>query len=59
MNKIEKEEDKLRMLEMMRDFGWTTDTSENSPYEEVENEFNNMNTEKDAIESEWGPDEED
>lgn len=59
MNKIEKEEDKLRMLEMMRDFGWTIDASENSLYEEVEIEFNNMNAEKDAIESEWGQNEED
>lgn len=59
MNDIDKEEDKLRMLEMIRDFGWTTEVNETSPYEDVEEEFNNMNMEKEAIGDDWGSDEED
>ena len=58
MNKYEREEDKLQMLDAMRDFGWTIRTNENSSYEEVEEDFKNMKEEKDAIESEWGPEEE-
>jgi hypothetical protein len=59
MNKYEKEEDKLQMLEAMRNFGWTIRTNENSSYEEVEEDFNNMIVEKEAIESELGLDEDD
>lgn len=59
MNKIEKEEDKLRMLEMIRDYGWTTETNESSSYKEVEEDFNNMKEESDAIRDDWNLDEED
>lgn len=52
MFEFEKEEDKRLMLEKMRENCWETLTNEHSSYEEVKEDFDEMNKEFDYIESE-------
>lgn len=50
MDYIAKEEEKLRMLEMMEENHWDTETNKDSSYEEVDTAYNEMIKEYDAIE---------
>lgn len=51
---FERNEDKKLMLEKMREYGWETETNENSLYEDVESDFNEMIAEIEAIECDMG-----
>lgn len=51
MFEIEKDEDKCLMLEKMRENHWETDTNEESLYEEVKADFDEMICEFEAIEN--------
>lgn len=54
MNNYEKEEDKLRMLKIMGDNHWETETNKDSSYEKVEKDFEEMINEFVAIEADMG-----
>ena len=53
---IMKQEDKKLMLQKMQEWGWTTETNEESPYEDVERDFNEMIQEIEAVEADMGID---
>lgn len=55
MDEFEKEEEKLRMLELMERNGWETETDSDSSYEEVEKDFREMVDELDAAEDDMYP----
>ncbi len=50
MNEFEKDEDKRLMLGKMREEGWETETNEESSYEDVKADFDEMIEEFDFIE---------
>lgn len=54
MYDIEKEEEKLRMLEIMEENHWETETNKDSSHEDVEQDFNLMISEFEAIRQDWG-----
>nr|WP_155857707.1 hypothetical protein [Clostridium sp. 12(A)] len=54
MNSFEKEQDKILMLEKMKEDFWETKTNEDSSYEEVERDFNEMIIAHEADEREMG-----
>ena len=56
MNEFEKNEDKKLMLEKMRENGWETETNEESTYEDVERDFEEMVAEFEAIVVDMGED---
>jgi hypothetical protein len=54
MNSFEKEQDKILMLEKMKEDFWETETNEGSSYEEVEEDFNDMIKAHEADEEDMG-----
>lgn len=54
MNSFEKDQDKILMLEKMKEDLWETETNEGSSYEEVENDFNEMIRTHEADERDMG-----
>jgi hypothetical protein len=59
MYDFEKEEDKRRMLAIMKEYHFETETNKDSSYEEVEAEFKAMNEELEAIDHDMGEKQED
>ncbi len=55
MFEFEKEEDKMLMLEKMRENHWETETNEESSYEDVKVDFDEMIEELEAIEDDMYP----
>ncbi len=55
MLEFEKEEDKMLMLEKMRKNHWETETNEESSYEDVKVDFDEMIEELEAIEADMYP----
>lgn len=55
MDDLEKEEEKLRMLEEMEHNNWETETDEDSSYEEVEKDYKEMLEEFEAAEDDMYP----
>lgn len=54
MNKFEKEQDKILMLNKMKEDFWDAKTNEASSYEEVEKDFNEMISTHEADERDMG-----
>lgn len=59
MNSFEKEQDKILMLEKMKEDFWDAKTNEGSSYEEVEEDFNEMIRAHEADERDMGLEEDD
>ena len=55
MFEFEKDEDKRLMLEKMKENLWETDTNEESSYEDVKEDFDDMIRELEAIEDDLYP----
>lgn len=55
MFEFEKDEDKRLMLEKMRENCWETETNEDSSYEDVKADFDEMIEEFEAVENDMYP----